>query len=140
MYALVTVISIVFIATLFNLQIINGEEYREKSEKRMLRTQTITAPRGEIYDRNGVILATNKLSYDVILYKVRVDTKKQNDGILRIVKILDENSDKINSTFPVNDSLDGFDFENQVKRSILLAIKEKGYLTQSQYEECIKRM
>ena len=113
MYALVTVISIVFIATLFNLQIINGEEYREKSEKRMLRTQTITAPRGEIYDRNGVILATNKLSYDVILYKVRVDTKKQNDGILRIVQILDENSDKINSTFPVNDSLDGFDFENQ---------------------------
>lgn len=113
MYALVTIISIVFIATLFNLQIINGEEYREKSEKRMLRTQTITAPRGEIYDRNGVILATNKLSYDVILYKVRVDTKKQNDGILRIVQILDENSDKINSTFPVNDSLDGFDFENQ---------------------------
>ncbi len=32
------------------------------------------------------------------------------------------------------------DFENQVKRSILLAIREKGYLTQSQYEECIKRM
>lgn len=32
------------------------------------------------------------------------------------------------------------DFENQVKRSIFLALKEKGYLTQSQYEECIKRM
>lgn len=113
MYAVVTVIGVVFIATLFNLQIINGEEYREKSEKRMLRTQTITAPRGEIYDRNGVILATNKLSYDVILYKVRVDTKEQNDGILRLVEILNENSDKINSSFPVNDTLDGFDFENQ---------------------------
>lgn len=32
------------------------------------------------------------------------------------------------------------DFENEVKRSIFLALKEKGYLTQSQYEECIKRM
>ena len=32
------------------------------------------------------------------------------------------------------------DFENEVKRSILLAIREKGYLTQSQYEECIKRI
>lgn len=32
------------------------------------------------------------------------------------------------------------DFENEVKKSILLVIKEKGYLTQSQYEECIKRM
>ena len=113
MYVVVTVIGVIFIATLFNLQIINGEEYREKSEKRMLRTQTITAPRGEIYDRNGVILATNKLSYDVILYKVRVDTKEQNDGILRLVEILNENSDKIYSTFPVNDTLDGFDFEDQ---------------------------
>lgn len=32
------------------------------------------------------------------------------------------------------------DFENEVKKSIFFALKEKGYLTQSQYEECIKRM
>lgn len=113
MYFCVIVISIVFIITLFNLQIINGEEYREQSEKRMLRTKTVTAPRGEIYDRNGVILATNKLSYDIRLYKVRVNTKQQNDGILRLIEILDENSDKVYSTFPVNDTLDGFNFENE---------------------------
>lgn len=113
MYFCVIVISILFIITLFNLQIINGEEYREQSEKRMLRTKTVTAPRGEIYDRNGVILATNKLSYDIRLYKVRVDTKQQNDGILRLIEILNENSDKVYSTFPVNDTLDGFNFENE---------------------------
>lgn len=112
MYTVVIVISVIFIATLFNLQIVNGENYREQSEKRMLRTKNITAPRGEIYDRNGVILATNKLSYDVELYKVRVSTKEQNDGILRLVEILNENSDKVYSTFPVNDDLNGFNFEN----------------------------
>lgn len=113
MYFVVIVIGIVFIITLFNLQIVNGEKYREQSEKRMLRTQTITAPRGEIYDRNGVILATNKLSYDVTLYKVRVSTKEQNDGILRLIEILNENSDKIYSTFPVNETLNGFNFESE---------------------------
>ncbi len=112
MYIVVIVISVIFIATLFNLQIVNGENYREQSEKRMLRTKNIIAPRGEIYDRNGVILATNKLSYDVELYKVRVSTKEQNDGILRLVEILNENSDKVYSTFPVNDDLNGFNFEN----------------------------
>ena len=112
MYIVVIVISVIFIATLFNLQIVNGENYREQSEKRMLRTKNITAPRGELYDRNGVILATNKLSYDVELYKVRVSTKEQNDGILRLVEILNENSDKVYSTFPVNDDLNGFNFEN----------------------------
>ena len=106
-------VGVVFIATLFNLQIINGEEYREKSEKRMLRTQNVVAPRGEIYDRNGIILATNKLSYDVILYKVRIDVKEQNEGLYRLVQILNENSDKVYSTFPVNETLDGFNFENE---------------------------
>lgn len=106
-------VGVVFIATLFNLQIINGEEYREKSEKRMLRTQNVVAPRGEIYDRNGIILATNKLSYDVILYKVRVDVKEQNEGLYRLVQILNENNDKVYSTFPVNETLDGFNFENE---------------------------
>lgn len=31
-------------------------------------------------------------------------------------------------------------FENQVKKSIFLALKEKCYLTQIQYEECIKKI
>ena len=31
-------------------------------------------------------------------------------------------------------------FENEVKKSIFLALKEKDYLTQSQYDECIKRI
>lgn len=111
MYFIVAIIGGIFVCTLFNLQILNGEEYREKSEKRMLRTQTVTAPRGEIYDRNGIILATNKLSYDLQLYKVRVDTKQQNDGLLQLVEILNENSDKVYSTFPINDNLDGFNFQ-----------------------------
>ncbi|MBQ9012190.1 MAG: penicillin-binding protein 2 [Bacilli bacterium] len=113
MYFVTVVVAVVFIATLFNLQIVHGDEYREQSEKRMLRTQNITAPRGEIYDRNGVILATNKLSYDVILYKVRVSSKEQNNGLLRLVEILNENNDKIYSSFPVNDTLDNFSFESK---------------------------
>lgn len=30
------------------------------------------------------------------------------------------------------------EFENEIKKSIFFTLKEKGYLTQSQYEECIK--
>ncbi|MEE1057029.1 MAG: hypothetical protein UH239_07265 [Acutalibacteraceae bacterium] len=32
------------------------------------------------------------------------------------------------------------EFENEIKKSILFILKEQSYLTQSQYEECIKRM
>ena len=52
---LVVIIGIVFALRLIDLQIINGASYREQSEKKMLRETTIEAPRGEIYDRNGVV-------------------------------------------------------------------------------------
>lgn len=103
-------IGIIYTLVLFNIQVINGKEYREKSEKKMLRNETITAARGPITDRNGVVLATNKRSYNVIIYKVKSDITKQNDAILNTIKILESNNDKIYSTFPVNDSNDGFNF------------------------------
>ncbi len=109
---LVVLIGVIYLIQLFNLQIVNGEEYREQSSKKMLRTETVTAARGEITDRNGVILATNKLSFDVQLYKVRVDTSVQNESIEKLITILELNGDKIYSTFPVNDTLDGFSFSD----------------------------
>lgn len=108
---IVIFISVIFIIQLFNLQIINGDEYREKSEKRMLRTETTVASRGEITDRNGVVLASNKLSFDVDLYKVKVTAKEQNEAIAKLLNILISNGDKIYSTFPINETLEGFDFE-----------------------------
>lgn len=110
---LVLLVSFLFIVQLFNLQVINGKEYREKSEKRMLRSQNVVAARGEIYDRNGVVLATSKLSFDLEIYKVRVDVKKQNDAIYKVVQILDSNSDNIYSTFPVNEELNEFNFDSK---------------------------
>ena len=105
-------VAMIFIIQLFNIQVINGKEFREKSEKRMLRTESIVAPRGEIYDRNGVVLATSKLSFNVDLYKVKIEPLKQNEGLEKLIKILESNGDKLYSTFPVNDNLNGFDFSN----------------------------
>ncbi|MDD2376403.1 MAG: hypothetical protein PHD15_03785 [Clostridia bacterium] len=106
-------IGCIYLITLFNIQVINGKEYREKSEKKMLRNETITAARGEIYDRNGVILATNKLSFDLLLYRVKVTNAQQNTTIFNTIKILEENGDKIYSTFPINEEKTDFNFENE---------------------------
>lgn len=113
LYVVVIIIAVVYIIRLFNLQIVNGSAYREKSEKRMLRTEKIVASRGEITDRNGIVLATNKLSFDVELYKVRVEVEEQNNAIASLVNILYANGDKVYSTFPINESLDGFNFSSE---------------------------
>ena len=113
LYVVVGLISVVYIIQLFNLQILNGKEYREKSEKRMLRTETVTASRGEITDRNGVVLASNKLSFNVDLYKVKVTAQEQNEAIAKIINILISNGDEIYSTFPVNEDFTAFSFESE---------------------------
>ena len=48
--ALVYIIGIVLLVSLFNLQIVHGEEYRETSNTRLTREKTITAARGNILD------------------------------------------------------------------------------------------
>ena len=106
-------IGIIYICNLFNIQILNGKTYRERSEKRLVRNINVTASRGEIYDRNGVVLATNKLSFDCVIYNIKVTAKEQNDGILKFINILELNKDKIYSSFPINDQSDNFNFLNK---------------------------
>lgn len=52
-------ISIIYVTQAFNLQIIHGSEYRDRSQANLLRPVPIFASRGIIYDRNGVALAWN---------------------------------------------------------------------------------
>ena len=113
LYIIVGLISVVFIVQLFNLQILNGKEYREQSEKRMLRTETVVASRGEITDRNGIVLASSKLSFDVDLYRVRVTTQEQNEALAKLINIMVSNGDEIYSSFPINEELNDFSFENE---------------------------
>lgn len=128
-------IAIIYIFQLFNLQIIQGAEYREKSQTRMLRTETVEAARGEIYDRNGVVLATNKLTNNVEIYKVNVDVDEQNTAIATLITILESNGDKIYSTFPINDTLDGFSFSSEEEENNFK--KEIGLKSESTFDDVI---
>ena len=93
---------------LIDLQIVNGQEYKEQSESKMLRETTIEAPRGEIYDRNGIVLATNKLSYDVVIYKTEKKEDELNSIILKLANILASNNDELYSDFPMESIKEGF--------------------------------
>lgn len=53
---------LILIHRLFQLQIINGEDYLNTFTYRIQKDTEIESPRGTIYDCNGVPLAYNKLS------------------------------------------------------------------------------
>lgn len=98
---LVYIVGIVLIVQLFNLQIVNGKEYRETSNTRLSRETVIKAARGSIKDRTGNMLVTTKMGFNIELYKTKINTTTLNKTILNTIKILENNNDKYINNLPI---------------------------------------
>ena len=88
---------------LFNLQVINGEEYVEQSKRRTSATVTQKAPRGEILDRNGKPLVTNREGYSVMLQKTLCTNDELNKKFLGIIEVLEKYGYEYVDGLPVSD-------------------------------------
>jgi penicillin-binding protein 2 len=53
----------VFYARLFQLQLVQSDDFRQRSERNYVRTVRLEAPRGEILDREGRVLATTRTAF-----------------------------------------------------------------------------
>jgi len=66
-YAILLGVLVIFVGRLFNLQILNGKSYAVQAESNRTQTISVAAPRGIIYDRNGVVLAQNTASFNIVI-------------------------------------------------------------------------
>lgn len=65
----VWVVFLVLLGRLWQLQIIHSDKYSALAEGNKSRMERVVAPRGEIFDRSGVKLATSKLVYQVTVVR-----------------------------------------------------------------------
>ncbi len=70
------IIFLLLLLRLWYLQIINADRYRQLSEKNRIRYVPIAAPRGPIYDRDGVLLVDNRPAFDISALRQEVDDKE----------------------------------------------------------------
>jgi penicillin-binding protein 2 len=63
--ALIIAVFTIFAFRLFQLQIVEGETLRKRSEQNSVRTVRLEAPRGDILDREGRVLATTRPAYEL---------------------------------------------------------------------------
>lgn len=98
---IVYLIGIVLIVQLFNLQIINGDTYREQSNTRLSRVSSIEASRGSIVDRSGKELTGLKTEYSVEMYKTNIPSDQLNNAILKLVNLLNQHQIAYTDTFPI---------------------------------------
>ncbi|MCL7765087.1 penicillin-binding protein 2 [Polaribacter sp. Z014] len=66
LYFLITLIGIIFIGRLFQLQVIRGGNY-DPIHNSAVKIEYNYPERGYVYDRNGKLLVANQLSYDVMV-------------------------------------------------------------------------
>lgn len=86
---------------LYNLQIVNGDQYRKQSERRILRSSVVVASRGEILDRYGRPLVVNRLSHNLTLDTSLVKKSGLNDVIAKLITACDENGQAYADTLPI---------------------------------------
>lgn len=114
---------------LFYLQVIHGEEYYEEYVDTTLTEVATSAPRGNIYDRNGVLLAWNEISYTVTIrdtgeYSDKKRVATFNPMIYKLVQLLDECNQDIKTFIPVVINEDGeYEFSGS-QASIRLFIRD----------------
>ena len=91
----------ILLQRVFYLQIVKGEEYQDTFSLMTEREVSLTSTRGDIYDRNGNVLAYSEISYSVIIQdngmypNNKVKNAKLNQIIYRLIKLIEKNGDQV---------------------------------------------
>lgn len=97
----------ILVSRLYTLQIVKGEEYEQKGTQKYIKQSNIVSTRGSIFDRNGNVLATNRISYSITMvdsgqYNSNREKQLALNGILyQILNTLEKNKEGINQEFNI---------------------------------------
>lgn len=106
----------VLVFRMAQLQLVNGEEYAEASERKTLRTYDENASRGEITDRNHTALVSNSVGFALVIDYYTWDRDNQNEVILRLTDIMKTAGLSYNDTLPLS-SIEPFYYTYSSKES-----------------------
>ena len=110
---IVVLLMLIIGVRLFNVMVSKGDYYRDLSDNRKVKEVDELASRGNIYDRNGKLLASSIPSFTIKLYKdelMAVDADKRQSLISDLVDILEE--DGVNYTEDFNIKLNTFKYKD----------------------------
>lgn len=131
-FALVVVLLIALCAgTLYKLQIIEGADYYEESQNSLTSYPSVTAARGNILDRYGRVLVSNRECYNLKISDTRLfsdEVEDPNAVILQMINLVEAAGETYTDDLPI--TLEPpFEYTNMtdIQRTLLDAyLKAKG--------------
>lgn len=105
LFLALALIAAILVNRIFQLQIVHGDEYMDNFTLSIEKQVEIPSARGNIYDRNGVLLAYNELAYSVTI----TDTIESGNGknatlntiIYNLIHLIEDSGDEIISDFKI---------------------------------------
>ncbi len=122
--------STILVHRLFVLQIVNGQEYFDNYKLQIQKTKEVEGTRGNIYDRNGKLLAYNELAFSVTIEdngdydNLKEKNKEINTVISTVIDMVESNGDTVINNFGIIlDSEDNYVFiaESETQRLRFIA-------------------
>ena len=117
--AIIFVLMTILAVRLFVVTVLNHDEWSEKASEQNTKVLYTSAPRGNIYDRYGRPLATNKQIFNVNFNASSLSTEEINDAAYKLVNVLIDNKEKFNDNFGIKITKSGdfyYTFDEQVKK------------------------
>lgn len=99
----------ILIQRAFYLQIVKGQYYLDNYKLQIRKTREVPGTRGNIYDRNGELLAYNELAYSVTIedngdyssMTLKEKNKIINETVEEVIDIVESNGDTVISDFGI---------------------------------------
>lgn len=99
----------ILIQRVFYLQIVKGQYYLDNYKLQIRKTREVPGTRGNIYDRNGELLAYNELAYSVTIedngdyssMTLKEKNKIINETVEEVIDIVESNGDTVISDFGI---------------------------------------
>ena len=136
--AVLTVLAAVLVIRLFTLTTVQHDKWAEISENISTRSVYVTAPRGEIYDRYGRLLAGNKQSFSIRMTGSGMSDEELNAQIEAVLAILDKNGDTYVDEFPI--VIDDGKFRFTYQENIEKWLKSMGFSKDLTAEEAFNSL
>ena len=99
------VIAGILIYRVFSLQIVNGQSYLDDFQLKIEKERSLASSRGNIYDKNGNLLAYNELAYSVTIEDVyesgRYKNRNVNTTLHTVIQMIEKNGDSVISGYEV---------------------------------------
>lgn len=128
------VLIIIYLVTMYKLQIVEGQAYYEASQNNKVTTEDVPAARGSMMDRYGRVLVENRECNNILIDESSLFTDddenwvKANANILRLVELVREHGEEHTDTLPIT-MTSPFEYTEMtaVQREMLNAyLKDKG--------------